>query len=117
VNAERRMVALLDRAGRYHVALATAGTPPVSAYVRGFHPERGFGLLIDARTRLVHRILFEAIDCGQDKALELLHGCLQATSPMARNIAPEPPAVPSAVTRTMDPWDSLALERRADRAG
>jgi hypothetical protein len=117
VNAERRLVTLLDAMGRYHVAFATTGMPAISTYVRGFTPERGFGLLIETGTRIVYRILFEAIDCGHEKAVELLHGSLRAGMPLSRGGVTAPPAIAGAVKRSSDPWESLAPERRADRMG
>jgi hypothetical protein len=117
VNAERRLLALLDRAGRYHVAFATTGMPAISTYVRGFTPERGFGLLIETGTRVVYRILFESIDCGHEMAVELLHGSPRAGAPGARNAASAPSAMTLAAMRPKDPWESLVPERRADRMG
>jgi len=114
VNAEQRLIALLDRSGRYHVALATAGVPPIRAYVRGFNPERGFGLLVEVQTGQVHRIVFEAVDCGQEQALERLHEGVPAAWPM-RHVSAATPAPPFRASRSQDQWDLLAPERRADR--
>lgn len=108
VNADRGLLALLDRQGRYHVAFATAGMPSVRAEVRGFNPERGFGLLVERQTGQVYRIVFEAVDCSQEKALGLLHETASA-APTSR------PADPFRARRSKDPWDQLAPERRTDR--
>jgi hypothetical protein len=116
VNAERRLIALLDRAGRYHVAFATSGMPPTGAYVRGFNPERGFGLLVHVQSGQVHRIVFEAVDCRQEKALALLHE-RGAEAPASCPTAAVPAALPFRAARSQDPWDRLEPERRADRSG
>lgn len=112
VNAGQRLIALLDRSGRYHVAVATASMPPIRAYVRGFNPERGFGLLVEVQSGQVHRIVFEAVDCGQERALERLHESVPAPGP-TRPAAAAAPAFRA--SRSKDQWDLLAPERRADR--
>jgi hypothetical protein len=115
VNAERRLIALLDRAGRYHVAFATSGLPPLSAYVRGFNPERGFGLLVNVQSGQVYRIVFEAVDCRQESAFALLHE-RSAGVPAPHPPATAPAETPFRATRSQDPWDRLEPERRADRS-
>jgi hypothetical protein len=115
VDAERRRVALMDRAGRYHIVSATAAMPPVCAYVRGFNPERGFGLLVEVQTGQVHRIVFEAVDCSQEKARVLLHQ-MPSAAPAQRASVAESPATPFRASRSPEPWDQLAAEQRAERS-
>jgi hypothetical protein len=125
VNEERRLIALLDRAGRYHVAFATSGMPPISTYVRGFNPERGFGLLVNVQSGQVYRIVFESVDCRQEKALELLHGrsaeapashTPASHTPASHSPAAASPLAPFRANRSKDTWDRLEPERRADRS-
>jgi hypothetical protein len=101
VDAERRRLALLDRAGRYHIASTTTGMPPVCAYVRGFNPERGFGLLVEVQTGQVHRIVFEAVDCSHEKALVLLHE-MPGAVPLHRPPVAGSTATPLRACRSMD---------------
>jgi len=114
VNAERRLLALLDRSGRYHVAFATAGAPPIHAYVRGFNPECGFGLLVEVQTGHIYRIVFEVVDCSQENALQRVHANAPAAS-VSHPAVDARPAFPFRASRSTDPWDSLAPPQRADR--
>jgi hypothetical protein len=82
--------------------------------VRGFNPERGFGLLVQVQTGQVHRIVFEAVDCGQQRALERLHEVAPAARPTSA-AAPAASAPAFRASRSTDQWDLLAPERRADR--
>ncbi len=72
-SALRRAVALLDRAGRYHIARATATVPDVGLYLYGHPPSLGFHILLAAPNRQVFRFIFEFIDCSGQAASDRLH--------------------------------------------
>ena len=72
VQDERRLVALVDRFRRYYVARVSAELPLPEATVSGPIPQRGLALLNDHRTGQVYRVHFEAVDCGEAVAFNML---------------------------------------------
>jgi len=72
-SARWRAVALQDRAGRYHIAHATAAVPDLGLYLYGHPPSLGFHILLAASNRQVFRLIFELIDCSGQAAADHLH--------------------------------------------
>ena len=70
-NTHSRLVALMDEAGRHHVAHCTAELPPVDGRLHGTPPAAGFALMLGSRG-MAYRLIFSHLDCGRQLAGELL---------------------------------------------
>lgn len=69
----RRLVALCDAEGQYHVARTATGAPAVGSTLVGNSAKLGFGLLLDESSfDAVHRVTFETVRCARDEALQSL---------------------------------------------
>ncbi len=73
ISALRRAVALHDRAGRCHIARATAAVPAVGLCLYGHPPSLGFHILLAASNGRAFRLIFELIDCSGQAAFDCLH--------------------------------------------
>ena len=72
VNAELRLVALVDRFRKYHVALVLAELPQVQTSLGGPTPQRGLALLNEHKTGQVYRVRFDSVRCDRAEAFEML---------------------------------------------
>ncbi len=70
-NTSTRLVALMDEAGRHHVAHCTADLPLVDARLHGAEVAPGFALMLGARG-MAYRFIFSHLDCGERAAAEHL---------------------------------------------
>ena len=75
----KRLVALQDDAGRYHVAQCRGLLPKVERRLLGDPPSLGLALLMDSSGK-VYRMVFSRINCDQNVVFEQLH---QVTSHLA----------------------------------
>jgi hypothetical protein len=71
-NTNSRLVALMDAAGRHHVAHCTAELPPVDGRLHGVESALGFALMLGAKG-MVYRLIFSHVNCGERTATEQLH--------------------------------------------
>jgi hypothetical protein len=69
---------LADATGGHHVARATAAVPAVGDRLLGNRPALGFGLLTGTSLDQVFRVIFEAVHCSREQALNSLHGTLNS---------------------------------------
>ena len=76
VNAELRLVALVDRFRKYHVAMVLAELPEVQASLGGPAPQRGLALLNEHKSGQVYRVRFDSVHCDQAAAFEMLRQTL-----------------------------------------
>jgi hypothetical protein len=70
-NTSSRLVALMDQAGRHHVAHCTADLPLVDTRLHGAQAMSGFALMLGPRGA-VYRLIFSHLDCGAQMAFDLV---------------------------------------------
>jgi hypothetical protein len=72
-DASKRLIALRDDAGRYHVACCRSLLPEVDFRLLGDLPALGIALLLDTSGK-VYRMVFSRINCDQVAVFDQMHG-------------------------------------------
>lgn len=102
VNAAERTVALLDRFGAYHVAIAHAEVPAMGTFLQGGFAIAGQNTLTSEGTGQVYRLEFAEVDCGQEATFDMLHTRMSVAS----HAAPKPHTGPAfRRVRHTDTWE------------
>lgn len=83
INSAERTVALLDRFGAHHVAVAHAELPATGTFLQGGFAVAGQNTLISEGTGQVYCLAFAAVDCGQEATFDMLHTRMPMPMPVA----------------------------------